>query len=474
MTSLKSRLAGAALPAILVTCLALAAGAAEAPEQPVGLDRQTGMAVTIYNENLALVKDRRRVDLAQGRNRLAFIDVSGQIKTETALFSGADLAVIEQNFDFDLLTPGKLLEKGVGERVRIIRTNPETGVETVEEGTILSTVDGLVVQIGDRIEIAPPGRIVFASVPPQLRARPTLVLEVDAAATGTADLDLSYLTGGLGWRADYVAELSPDESVLALGGWVTLTNTSGTTYRDAALQLVAGEVNLVQPPIDLRMREDMVVAAPASRPMREEALFEYHLYSLDRPTTIADNQTKQVALLSADRVKVGKEYRFVRAVGENDLRSIEPERINATVRLAFDNSEAGGLGQPLPKGIVRVYKADSSDRVVFVGEDEIDHTPKGETVRLDLGQAFDITATTRQTDFERLSDTSWEAAYEMVVRNAKPLAITVSVIEQLPGEWRILQESQAHERRDAHTAAWSVAVPAAGEAKLAYRVRVTY
>ena len=464
--------------ALLASALSLAAApiAAAEDEQQVGLDAQTGVAVTIYNQDLALVKDRRDVTLETGLNRLAFIDVSAQIRPETALLSTSDgrLAVLEQNFDFDLLTPDKLLEKSVGRTVRVITTNPQTGAETVEEAVLLSVAGGAVLKIGDRIETAAPGRIVFDSVPPNLRARPTLVIETDSDAAGSKAVELAYLTGGLSWRADYVAALSTDEKTLDLNGLVTLTNVSGTSYRDARLQLVAGEVNRVQQEIMFRaaqVADAMAAPAPA---MSEEALFEYHLYTLERPTTIAENQTKQVALLSGSGIPVTKEYRFINIANAYDYGRAEAPRANATVRVSFDNTEAARLGLPLPQGTVRVYKNDSGGQALFVGEDAIPHTPKNEDVKLTLGQAFDVTAHPKQVEFERLSDRSFESAYQIEIKNAKTEAITVNLTETIPGTWKILNESIAHEKTGAFQAEWQVPVPAEGSTTLSYRVRIEY
>ena len=468
-TSLKAALFASTL------AFAFPADAAEA-EKPIGLDAQTGVAVTIYNDDLALVKDRRTVTLDAGVNRLALIDVSAQIRPETALLNTPEgrLSVLEQNFDFDLLTPEKLLEKSVGSTVRVITTTPEPGGERGAAATVLSVAGGVVLRIGDRIETASPGRIVFAEVPPNLRARPTLIIELDSDAAGETPVELAYLTGGLSWRADYVAELSADESTLDLNGLVTLTNVSGTSYRDARLQLVAGDVNRVRDEMMFRAgMAEQAVAAPEPA-MSEEALFEYHLYTLQRPTTIADNQTKQVALLSGSGIPVEKEYRFVNIANAYDYIRAETPRANASVRLAFDNTEADRLGLPLPMGTVRVYKSDSSGQALFVGEDAIQHTPKGETVRLTLGQAFDVTAHPKQTDFERLSDRVFEAAYEIEIKNAKTEDITVAVIETIPGQWKVVSESVAHERTSAFQAEWQVPVPAEGSATLTYRVRIEY
>lgn len=460
--------------ALAALALALAAPVAQAQEVAVAPESQTAVAVTIYNENLALVKDRRRVDLTGGPQRLSFVDVSAQIRPETALLSGGGVRVVEQNFDFDLLTPQSLLEKAVGGEVRIVRVNPETGEDRVETGTLLSVANGIVLRIGDRIEMNPPGRIVLSEVPPNLRARPTLVLEIAGGTAGPAELELAYLTGGLGWKADYVASLNAEETAIDLDGLITLTNTSGTSYRDALLQLVAGEVNQVEPALLDRMALPQSAAELSAPQVRQEAAFEYHLYTLERPTTIAENQTKQVALLSAASIPVTKEYRFVRAVSEHDWQFAEPQRVNATVRLSFENKVAANLGQPLPGGVIRVYKDDSAGRSIFLGEDRIDHTPENETVRLALGQAFDVTATGKPTEFERISDRVWEAAFEITVKNAKPTPITTTVVEQFPAQWRMLEESLPHAKTDARTASWTVPVPAKGETTLTYRVRVTY
>jgi hypothetical protein len=447
-------------------------------ETQVSLDDQTSVAITIYNQDLALVRDQRKIPLTAGLNDLAFIDVSGQMRPETALLrvDGAEVTVREQNFNFDLLTPEKLLEKSVGRKVRVITTNYMTGVEKTEDAIVLSVAGGVVLKIGDRIETASPGRIVFDEVPPNLRARPTLVIDADSDKAGSATAQLSYLTGGLNWAADYVASLSPDEKTLDIDGWVTLTNQSGTTYRDAKLQLVAGDVHRVQQVLMKTM--DMAAAAPARTPeqeMTEQSLFEYHLYTLNRPTTIAENQTKQVALLSAVSVPVEKEFRFTNLTARGYTYDIgEQERVNATVYVSFVNDDASHLGLPLPKGTVRVYKADNDGQVQFVGEDAIDHTPKNEDVRLTLGQAFDVTARARQTKYDKISDSVYESAYEVELKNAKKEPVTVVLVEDVPGSWKILSESTKHEEVNSNRLRWEVQVPAEGSAKFSYAVRVRY
>src|SRR5688572_2940919 len=331
-------------------------------EKPSTLADQQSVAVTIYNENLALVKDQRRVSFEPGRNRLALREVSGRMRPETALLRSLShpgaLTLLEQNFDFDLLTPQKLLEKYVGRQVRVFRVNQKTGEESFETATVLAASSGVVMRIGERIETGLPGRIVYDSVPANLRDRPTLVSELDVARGGSQAVELSYLTGGLSWKADYVAELNGADTSLDLNGWVTLTNQSGTAYPNARLQLVAGDVNRVRD--ETRVAKAMLAqrnaAAEAPRQdMAQEALFEYHLYTLQRPTTIADNQTKQVALLSAQGVPVvkelllqGSDYYYRSSVGGIG------QKIKVGVFVQFENRESSRLGMPMPKGVVRV------------------------------------------------------------------------------------------------------------------------
>ena len=462
------------LPALLWSHAAMAT---TADERRSTLDDQTAVAVTIYNQDLALVKDRRRLELPVGVLDLAFRDVSARIQPETALLrgltEGAKLQVIEQNFDFDLLTPGKLLEKYVGRPVGVIKVHPTTGEETEEEATVLAAAEGTVLRVGDRIETGQPGRIVFRELPPNLRDRPTLVMKLDNGLAGPQELELSYLTAGLSWKADYVGELAADDGHLDLTGWVTLKNTSGTPYRDAQLQLVAGDVNRVRDlPSPVMAKEGMRMMAAAAPMMEEEALFEYHLYSLAQPTTIADNQSKQVALLAAQGIPARKELIFT----GNDYyyRAQQGEigvKLKASVFLEIDNREEANLGLPLPKGVVRIYKQDSQGKAQFVGEDRIDHTPKNETLRLKLGEAFDVTADKTQTDFVKLSGTGpwqyqFETAYRLRLRNAKPEAVTVKVREPIPGDWKLLESSHPPQKVSANLAEWEIKIPAEGETVL--------
>ena len=472
---------------LLVLLLFTGYAVADAAEKISTLADQKEVAVTIYNENLALVKDKRTLTLPKGENTLAFREVSGKMRPETALLqsksSKQDIVVIEQNFDFDLLTPQKLLEKYVGKNIGIVKTHPTTGEETVEEATVLSSNNGVVLRVGDRIETGfSGGRLIFPDVPDNLRDKPTLVMQLASKTDEPQILELSYLTGGLSWKADYVAELNSDESKLNLLGWVTLTNTSGTSYNNARLQLVAGDVHQVQPVFEKRMRGEMAEMAYAAEApaMTQESLFEYHLYTLGRSTHILENQTKQVALMQAEKISSNKEYLLK---GQNyyyrnrsgDLGS----KIKVAVYLSFENTKTENLGIPLPKGIVRVYKQDKAGSVQFVGEDRIDHTPENETVRLKLGNAFDVTADRKQTDFKKLAGFGrynyvFESSYWIELKNGKDEDVSVRVIEPMPGEWEILSENLNHTKISSSESEWMVAVPAKGSAELLYRVKVKF
>lgn len=446
-------------------------------ERRVTLAEQTAVAVAIYNNDLALVRDSRRLTLGQGRNRLALVDVSARLRAQTALLAATDgtqLRTLEQNLEFDLLTPQKLLEKSVGKEVTIVKTHPRTGEETRLRALVLSTASGVVLKIGNEIHTSAPGRIVFDSVPPNLRDRPTLTIDLEASRAGTVAAELTYLTSGLSWNADYVAQLNDKEDKLDLNGWVTLVNRSGTSYRDAKLQLVAGDPNRVRAGMERSLDEARPAPAPKSA-MRTEAVFDYHLYELERPTTIAENQQKQVALLTAGGVTVEKQYLLTSHGQYYRSRYTVPGTVKAEVWLHFANDKKSNLGIPLPRGIVRVYKRDSSGKAVFVGEDAINHTAEGERVRLKVGQAFDVSGIRTQTDFK--GEVSWriyESAYKIELNNAKAEPVVVTISEAIPGDWTMLAESLRHAKATSNLVEWKVPVPAKGKAELTFRVRVKF
>ncbi len=469
----------AMLAAVLAATLT-ASVSAQTGERVSTLSEQTGVGITIYNSELALVRDRRRLALPHGESRLALRDVSAKIQSETALLQSVGnpgrLTVLEQNFNYDLLSPEKLLEKYVGRDVDVIRTNPQTGQRTRERARVMATNGGVVLRYADRIETSVDGQLAFPSLPPDLRDRPTLVTDVaNAGDSAMQQVELTYLTGGLSWKADYTALLSPNDDRIDLHGLITLQNQSGTAYRGARVQLVAGDVNVVQ--------SQFAAAAPAPTPAmdtysvapKEQSLFEYHLYTLPRKTTVADNQTKQVELLNATRIPVTKTLELRGAPSYYRTRSADlGTRIKLGTYVTFLN-RGGSLGIALPKGAVRVYKRDNGGQEQFVGSDSIEHTPRNETVRLFLGSSFDVTATRKQTDFRVVvPDRTYDSEYEIVLRNAKAVAQNVVVVEPIPGDWTMLKSSAPYAKSSSSTATWALRVPPGGATTLTYRVRTTY
>jgi hypothetical protein len=459
----------------------IAASGGTGDEKVITAAEQKDMSVTIYNDDLALVKDTRRVKLDLDFNKLAWRDLSGQIRPETAqlrnLTQATRFRVLEQNFDSNLLTPEKLLEKYVGKEVIAIRANPATGAETRETAMVLAANNGVVLKFGDRIEVGNPGRLAFPGVPEGLRDKATLVISLDSDQ-GEQNLELSYLTSGLSWRADYVAELNDREDRVDFNGWLTLVNQSGIAYPNTRLQLVAGDLNRAgqRPPMQRKVMGMTAEMADATQ-MKQESLLDYHLYTLPRSTTLAEAQTKQVALMSAKHISIAKQfllsganyYYFSQSADLGQMPKVE-------VFFEFRNS-GDDLGVPLPKGIVRVYKKDSQGNAQFVGEDQIDHTPGNRSIRLKLGEAFDVTADKKQTDFKRSGGEGRhngvvEAAFQIVLKNANKEPITVVVREPVPGDWTMVSESHPHARRVSGIAEWKISIPANGKSALAYRVRI--
>ncbi|MCG6896510.1 MAG: DUF4139 domain-containing protein [Thiocapsa sp.] len=451
-------------------------------EQRVDDSDQESLAVTIYNADLALVKDTRQVTLEQGENRLAWRNVSVRIRPETALLSETSgqlaFSLLEQNFDFDLLTPESLLDKYVGRTVQVIRSN-DAGERTVEDAIVLAASQGPVLRYADRIETRVVGHLAFPDVPDDLRDQPTLVLHLNAVSGGPGLFELSYLTGGLSWKADYVADLAAGGGHMDLNGWVTLTNESGIAYRRTQVQLVAGEVHQVVEALPRPMRaRGLTVLNEAPMP-EEESLAEYHLYTLPRPTDILNNQTKQVALLRAPAVPITRELVVRGQPHDYETRSADGwSKLPVVATLSFENRD-GSLGIPLPKGVVRVYAKDSRGHAQFVGEDAIDHTPKNETVRVQLGESFDVTARRRQTELKKLAGTSaydyaYEAAFELEIKNAKDQPLSVKVLERIPGDWTMLHETQPHTKLASNLASWLIEVPAEGSTTLSWGVQVRH
>jgi hypothetical protein len=454
----------------------LAAAAASA--QDGGVD--TRLALTIYNSDLALVEHVRPLTVAAGRHRLEFQGVSAQILSQTVSFASSGLTVIEQNFDYDLLTPEKLMEKAVGQRVRIVRTNPGTGAETEETAEVLSTVGGVVLKIGERIEVLRedgiPARVIFDEVPPNLRANPTLSILANAERPVNGDVRLAYLTRGLSWNADYVAVFEEAAGNVSMQGWITLTNSSGTTFANAAAQLVAGDINVVGSEAewwrvyDVRRNNANVIRAGGVESSGRQQLADYYVYPLAEATTIANNQTKQVSFLSAERVRADRGY-------EQTFYSFysQEEPVSAEVRVRFSNSQASGLGDQLPSGVVRVYARDARGQPQFVGEDRIGHTSAGSELALKIGDAFDVTIqpTLRQTTRASRRATDYAMAY--LVRNARSEPVVVTIRQD--ALWRfneVVAQSIEGRRTDADSFAWDVPVAANAETELTFTIRQSW
>ncbi len=439
---------------------------------------QTALAVTIYNSNLALVKDQRNLQLPKGKQVLEFAGVSGAMKPETALLrnikSPDSLRVAEQNFDYDLLSPNKLLEKSLGQYIQIARTNPATGKEKIDTAKVLSTNNGLIVQIGNTIETNPDGRFIFSQLPKNLRAKPTLTTQLENNDTKQRDYELSYLTTGLSWKADYVAELT-EQDTLDLASWVTLSNNSNTEYRDATVQLVAGDVNLVVPErqrhnLDhMAMRKSSVAESPSV-----ENLMEYKLYSLPQKTTLANAQTKQVALFSKSNIRVERNLVFHMNAASNYSRGENTDKSKADIELTFKNKKSRNLGIPLPKGIVRVYQKDSKGNAQFIGEDRIDHIAENETVKLKLGKSFDVSAVYTQTDYQKISSNTHKTSHKVVFNNAKDTSQDIKLIETLYGDWEITKSSEKWEKANSKKAQWIITLPAKSKKELTFSVMTTY
>jgi hypothetical protein len=447
-----------------------------------GIEDQTGIAVTIYNVDLGLVKDQRKIKLPLGTDELRFMDVAAMIVPESvhikSLVNPDSLNILEQNYEYDLLSPKKLLDKYVGKDVKLYYKNPYTEREEIFTATLLSNNDGPVFRIGDDITFGHPGRIIFPGVPESLISKPTLVWLLENSLSEEQKVEASYLTNGINWRADYVVTLNDRDDMADLSGWVTINNKSGTTYRNAKLKLVAGDVNRVRDEgkYDRRMPRAAEMAAMKAEPQfKEQEFFEYHIYTLQRPATVKDNQTKQISLVNADNIQVRKElvlrgakYYYFSQYGDDGTKQ------KAGVFIEFRNIKENNLGIPLPKGTVRVYKHDSEGSLQFVGEDSIDHTPKDEKIMIKLGEAFDVVAGRKQTDWKKLASDTYEAAFEISLRNHKKEDVIVKVIEPIPGDWTMINSSHEYKKSEAFTAVFNIPVPKNTEVKLTYRARMRY
>lgn len=449
--------------ALIVISLAVMSAPAIAADQD--------LSVTIYADDLALIQDHRTIDLTGGRQRVEFENVSAKIRSETVALAARDLTILEQNFDYDLLTPAKLMEKAVGHTVTVVRTNPGTGAETRESAQVLATNGGVVLKIGNHIEVLRddglPARVIFDKVPENLRARPTLSITVNGSHSGPVAATLSYLTPGLGWRADYVALFDEATSKIDVQGWVTLTNTSGATYDNARTLLVAGSPALSDGAGGLTGRWSPRHPRPTLQQAGTESgsrerLGDYYLYPLAERTTIANLQTKQVSFLDVHSVPAEHGYEF-----RNAWMAASNTPLSAQVVYRFSTSAHAGLGDQLPAGILRFYMRDKRGDPQFIGESRIDHTPMGSILSLSTGDAFDVKVQPTVEKRTRLGFAHWQTDMRYVLTNAMPKSVSLSLLQGgLWGDTSIKAESQKSTRRNADEAEWVVTVPANGAVTL--------
>ena len=444
---------------------------------PAFAQSSQSLAMTIYGDNRALVEDVRDIDFKAGRNTIVLPNVSSQINAASASFIADDIDIVEQNFDYDLLTPQKLMQKAVGKYVDIIRTNPGTGRETRERAKVLSVNNGVVVQIGSRIEVLRddtlPTRVVFDKIPENLKAEPTLSVMVDSQKAGRRSANLTYLTRGISWRADYVLLFDEADSLMNLQGWATVTNNTQTTFKDVKTSLIAGHVGNQNRnrynQYNRRYNQNGNVRRAGTEQSPQERIGDSYLYPLPGRTTIASSQTKQIGFVDAAGVPAHKNYEY-QAYGLNTLK----DPVSADIRIVFSNSRAGGLGEALPKGTIRVYAKDKQGRAQFIGEDQITHIPGGSELALKIGEAFDVMVKPTIVSTEKLSNYKTDTTMKYAITNAQKKPVKVTIRQGLwkwRTEYKIMSESHKSRAPDAYSRVWTIDVPAEGEAELSFKVR---
>ncbi len=464
-----------------VFCLILFSRAAQAAQVSKSTSSdQVAVEVTVYNSNLGLIKDTRQVVLPTGEGELRFMDVAAYIMPETVHIKSLNLsehfAVLEQNYEYDLMNREKMLDKYVDKKVKLLNWNQYQDRKEEVEATLMSNNQGQIYKIGEEIYLGHPGYVILPQLPENLIAKPTLTWLYDNDSKKQHQLEASYLTDNITWKADYIVVLNKDDTSSDISGWVTLDNKSGATYKDAKLKLVAGDVHRVKEQADRwgqGMKPTRMLKEESIGGFVEKSFFEYHIYDLQRKTTVKDNQKKQVSLLEAGGVKTEKEL-LVYGI-QNYYTSRYNEKISkqdVNVYIKFKNSKENNMGMPLPAGIMRLYKKDYADSLQFIGEDRIEHTPKDEQVRLKIGKAFDVLTERTQTDYKRISTRMYETEWEISLRNHKEEDIAVGVVEPLFGNWAVLTNSHNYKKVDAFTIRFDVNVPKDGEVKIKYRVRV--
>ena len=457
----------------------------EGGDQTTTLDDQAELSITVYNSDIALIRDVRNLQLARGTGNLRFMDIAATVNPATVHFRSLtepqQVSVHEQNYEYDLLEPDKLLRKYVGREVTLMRNRSENGSTRQEEvkALLLSYNQQPVWKIGNEIVTGiGADHIRFPELPETLYSRPTLIWTVQNDGAANHKVEASYLASRLAWNADYVLTVARDDKAADLNGWVTLVNNSGTAFRNAKLQLVAGDLNRVRQQVG-KMLADVAAERRAEAPaanMTQEAFSDYHLYTMQRKTTINNAQTKQVSLLEGTDVPTLKRY-VVQGQNyyyHNHQHPGSPIKDLVQVYYQFKNEAKSGLGIPMPAGVLRVYQQDSKGGVQFVGEDRIMHTPKDETLNIKIGNAFDVVCERKQIDFQKIASNVYEFEYEITLRNHKSTAVSVEVNEPIGGTWRMVRSSHEWTKTAAWASQFKVPVASDGTAVLKYRVRVTY
>ncbi|MBM4165967.1 MAG: DUF4139 domain-containing protein [Ignavibacteria bacterium] len=431
-------------------------------------NERTQVDLTIYNQNLSLIREERTLNLKKGISTIVIPDIPSTIDGTSLHFSSLTDAnavrVLEQNYQYDLVNQSKLLFKYLGKTIEFVRLNEETKKEFTVSGKLLSNVDGIVAEVNGKIEVNPSGKIVLPSLPEGLISKPQLQWMIENEKEGEHKTEISYLANNLSWICNYVALINKDDNKLDLTGWVTITNNCGTSFKNAGLKLVAGDVNIVAKDVEIYPRYQMMELMSTSKEpqFEQRELFEYKLYSLKRKADINDNETKQLELVAGKKVVAKKVFIYDGAT-----------KPKVGVYVQFKNEEKSGLGIALPKGKVRVYKKDEDGKEQFIGEDEIDHTPKDEELKLNLGNAFDIVGERKKTDGKTFGERSAQETYEIKIRNHKAEEIEVQIYEHPGGwrEWEITNWSDKWEKVDQNTVKFHVNVNKDGEKIVTYTVR---
>jgi len=461
---------------VIVTIILLSPGRIFAGGQVTTTsDDQVGLEITVYNDGTGLVKDTRSIILPGGEVDLKFMDVASSIDPTSVRFvsntNANSVEVLDQNYEYDLVDVNVLYQKHIDKPISV-----KTSDGREIEGTLLSYSGSLVILSDEGVKIVQnPVDVKFEDLPDGLLTRPTLRWTLDVKREGRNECEMSYLTSGMSWQANYVAVVNENDDVLDLSGWVTINNTSGASYNNAMLKLVAGTIHRVPP--EIRYREELrslsyMNGGGGGGGFVEESFFEYHLYTLQRPATVLNNEQKQINLLEGEGISVQKILVFSPSGSLYDAYDTAEAKIQ--IRLKFMNEERNGLGIPLPKGILRVYKEDSSGSLQFIGEDRIDHTPKDEEIEIYLGEAFDIVGERSVKDTREISSQVWEYDYVVTVRNHKDEAVEVLYWAGVSGDWEVTQSSLEWAKKDASTLEFKIPVEADGETVLNYTIRVKY